>query len=166
MSEAEWATCSSPYDMLRYLDGKVEDIQFVQFNLACCRRIWSLISDARSRAVVEATEQWLAGNISVETAGRVFEEWYKDYERGVVSDCAGGNTHEAVECLSGGGFGNAAAVAATCFESVGYAASESIRRAGTSQSEITAAWESAASMEKVEQCRIIRGLFVYTAPRP
>ena len=43
--------------------------------VACCRRIWPLLSDPRSRAVVEAPEAYLAGEMTAEAAGRVFAEW-------------------------------------------------------------------------------------------
>jgi hypothetical protein len=147
--------------MLRYLVGEIGDAEILRFNVACCRRIWPLLTDPRSRAVVEVTEQWLAGDARAEDAGRVFDVWYRAYENGSVSDLAGGRTHEAVQNVCGAGWGDAAAVAAACFESVGYLASESLRKANAPQPQITAAWRAAADAEKAEQCRLLRDLFGY-----
>src|SRR5436305_1926499 len=102
--------------MLRRLDGKLDDKAFMRFSVACCRRIWPLFSDPRSREVVEATEAYLAGNLSAEVASPVIEEWARAYQAGEVSDLAGGSTHEAIESVTGIGFGHAAQVAKACFE--------------------------------------------------
>jgi hypothetical protein len=159
LTEAEWATCSSPYDMLCYLDGKVGEAGFVRFNVASCRRLWPLVTDPRSRAVVEATEQWLTGNVNAEDLQRVLDEWSKVYKNGLVSDLAGGNTNGAIICVTVGWLRYATSVAHDCSESVGYAASESLRKAGAPQSEITAVWRAAADVEKAEQCQLLRDLF-------
>ncbi len=159
LTEAEWAACSSPYEMLSYLDGKVEEAEFVRFNVACCRRIWPLITNPRSRAVVEATEQWLTGNVNAEDLQRVLDEWSRVYKNGLASDLAGGNTNGAIICVSVGWLRYATSLAHGCSESVGYAASESLRKAGAPQSEITAVRRGAADAEKAEQCRLLRGLF-------
>jgi hypothetical protein len=161
LTEVEWQTCFCPYDMLRHLDGKIEAASFMRFSVACCRRIWPLIPDPRSRAVVEITEAFLAGTASTEDAGRVYNDWYDAYQDGAVKDRAGGNTHEAIECVAGLGFGNAAAVSASCIESAGYAASERLRADGCPQPDITAAWHAAEAAEKVAQCELLRKLFGY-----
>ena len=75
MTASEWLSCDWPFDMLRHLDGKLDDEAFMRFLVACCRRIWPLLSDPRSRAVVEAPEAYLAGEMTAEAAGRVFAEW-------------------------------------------------------------------------------------------
>lgn len=165
MTEAEWQACSSPYDMLQFLDGKVDDLCFMRFSVACCRRIWPLITDRRSRAVIDITAAFLENRASAEAAGRVFEEWYLAYEEGAVPDHAGGNTHEAIECAAGVGVGNALAVSAACFESAGYAASRSLSAAGAPQEEITAAWRAAAAVEKAAQCQILREMFGHVLAR-
>lgn len=159
LTEAEWQASSSPYDMLQFLDGKVDELSFMRFSVACCRRILHLIPDLRSRKVIDITAAFIENKANAETAGQVFEEWYLAYDEGMVQDHAGGNTHEAVECVAGVGVGNALSVSRACFESVGYAASELLRLAGAPQEKITAVWRSAAAAEKVAQCQILRELF-------
>src|SRR5262249_44317525 len=75
VTEAEWLVCDRSHLMLRHLDGKVEDEAFMRFSVACCRRIWPLLSDPRSRAVVEATEAYLDRAMTAEAAERVCAEW-------------------------------------------------------------------------------------------
>jgi hypothetical protein len=161
LSESEWLACESPFEMLRHLDGQIADEEFMRFSVACCRHIWPLITDPRSRAVVEATEAYLAGTITAEQGSRVCEEWVRAYEQDEVNDRAGGSTNEAIESVYGIGYGHAAQVSAACFESAGYAASEPLRLAGAPQAEITAAWRAAKSAERAAQCHLLRELFVY-----
>lgn len=133
----------------------------MRFSVACCRRIWAIITDARSRAVVEVTEQYLNRAVTAEEAGRVCAEWVKAYEQGEVHDLAGGSTNEAIESVYGVGDGHALQVARACFESAGYAASEAIRKTGASENETTAAWQEAERAEKSAQCQLLRDLFAY-----
>jgi hypothetical protein len=56
--DSEWLACADPYPMLEYLEGKASDRKLMLFSVACLRRIWHLISDPRSRNVVEATERF------------------------------------------------------------------------------------------------------------
>ncbi len=161
MSESEWQTCESPYEMLRHLDGKIADEMFMRFSVACCRRIWPLITDSRSRAVVEATEAYLAGTTTAEQAGLVCAEWVPAREAGEVNDLANGHTDEAIESVYGVGFGHAAQVSIACSESAAEAASELLRAAGASQPEIIATWRAAQSAERLAQCQLLRQLFGY-----
>jgi hypothetical protein len=147
--------------MLRHLDGKLADEQFMRFSVACCRRIWPLLTDPRSRAVVEATEGYLVRIMPAASAGQVYAEWDRAYRAGEVDDLAGGSTNEAIESICGVGYGHAAQVAKACFESVGYAASDRLRATGAPQAEITAAWHAAEFVERAAQCQLLRELFDY-----
>jgi hypothetical protein len=161
LTEPEWLACDWPFDMLFHLDGRLEDEAFMRFSVACCRRVWPLITDPRSRSVVEATEAYLTGAVTAEAAGRVCAEWDRAYHEGGVGDLAGGSTNEAIESVYGVGHGHAAQVSKACFESVGYAASELLRAAGAPQADITAAWKAAELAERLAQCQLLRALFGY-----
>ena len=57
MTEAEWLACTAPGPMLTILaHGSGRKLRL--FGLECCRRIWHLLSDERSRAAVEFVERF------------------------------------------------------------------------------------------------------------
>ncbi len=74
MTEFEWSECSSALEMLYYLKsgagkaslrevfGQDESERKMRlFLIACCRRIWSMMSDERSREAVRVAEKFANG---------------------------------------------------------------------------------------------------------
>ena len=61
MTEPEWLGCTNPEPMLELLRGRVSDRELRFFAAACCRRIWPLLTDKRSRRAVEAVEAFADG---------------------------------------------------------------------------------------------------------
>jgi hypothetical protein len=59
--EAYWRTAKDPDGMLMLLGEVAIKRKSVMFACACCRIIWHLMTDERSRRVVEAAEQWAEG---------------------------------------------------------------------------------------------------------
>ena len=58
MTEEEWVSRYDPSGMLGFLGTKVTDRKLQLFAVACCRRIWHLLTDERVRKVVEVLESY------------------------------------------------------------------------------------------------------------
>ena len=77
MTEQEWVDCTDPTPMLEFLWGKTSDRKLRLFACACCRRIWHLVKDERSRNAIEIAEQYaedLATAHDLQTAGQAAKE--------------------------------------------------------------------------------------------
>ena len=58
MTEQEWQRCEQPSLMLEEGCPKVAARKHRLFACACCRRLWDLLSDPRSRRAVEVSEAY------------------------------------------------------------------------------------------------------------
>jgi hypothetical protein len=58
MTKAEWLACGEPEVMLSFLRNRVSDRKLRLFAVACCRRIWPLLIDDRSRQAIVLAERF------------------------------------------------------------------------------------------------------------
>src|SRR5262249_31986661 len=58
MDEAEWLACEAPTRRLSFLGKLVSQRKLRLFACACCRHIWHLLLDRRSRRAVETAERF------------------------------------------------------------------------------------------------------------
>jgi hypothetical protein len=63
---AEWLQSGDMEKLTEGLNGEVSDVKLRRFACACCRRVWHLLDDERSRHAVEAAERFADGGLTRE----------------------------------------------------------------------------------------------------
>ena len=58
MDENEWLNATDPAPMLRFLERRANERKVRLFAVACCRRIWHLVVDERSRQAIKGVEMF------------------------------------------------------------------------------------------------------------
>jgi hypothetical protein len=65
MNESDWLACGDPEPMLHYLcESHLSERKLRLLACACCRRVWHLLRDPRSRRAVEVSERYADGQAS------------------------------------------------------------------------------------------------------
>ena len=75
VTEAEWLACTDPQPMLEYLRGKASDRKLRLFACACCRRLWHLMNDKRSRDAADVAEEYADGLLMDVDFSCHFDAW-------------------------------------------------------------------------------------------
>ena len=98
-SEDQWLSCQTPSLLLYHLAGHPSERKPRLFGVACCQRIWHLLTDERDRQAVELVERHADGNATRQefiSARLLVHRQYRDqpgkpHERGcwVVDLCLG-----------------------------------------------------------------------------
>ena len=73
MTEADWLTCNDPTAMLEFLERRATDRKLRLFGVACCRRVWNLMTDSGWRNGVEAAERFAEGLLAEEEFERALQ---------------------------------------------------------------------------------------------
>jgi hypothetical protein len=72
MTEAEWLACEGPYPMLEWLGDRMSVRKLRLFACGCCRQVWTVLTDPRSRQAVELAERFADGRVHRDA----FDEMY------------------------------------------------------------------------------------------
>jgi hypothetical protein len=74
MTDAEWLSCTDPSPMLTHLGRGASDRKLRLFACACCRAIWHLLADERTRKLVEVIELEVDGLARTDTSDSVRDQ--------------------------------------------------------------------------------------------
>jgi hypothetical protein len=85
MTEADWLAHHDPRPMLEFLDGKADERRLRLFAVACCRRVWDLLTDRRSRRAVEAAERYADRAATDRELREAYAEAYNAYANALVT---------------------------------------------------------------------------------
>jgi hypothetical protein len=77
MTEQEWLQATDPGPMLEFLRGKTSERKLRLFTVACCRRIWPLMS-VIGRKAVEANEKFADGKMSKKKRLKIYFAVFED----------------------------------------------------------------------------------------
>src|SRR5262249_24535626 len=106
MTEAEWLACANPTPMLEFLRGKASDRKLRLFASACCRRLWHIVTQERSRKAIEMLERYVDGQTGQIELSRAV----RGAERDAASSCGRGFVYDAVAAVIAAGDPNTTSV--------------------------------------------------------
>ncbi len=182
MNEVEWLACSDPKPMFDYLQGKVTDRKVRLFEVACCRRIWHLMTDERCRRLVrvgvplgceDLPERSLRSCwAAVELAERAADEPVSRDLMNSASEAASAFTYPAeyyaacydqswgpidYDLMASGAAADAAASASLSYASIEAPALYAARAVARYKGSLD--WAQMDAEERAAQCHLLRDIF-------
>jgi hypothetical protein len=74
MTEEQWLSATDPDRMLSFVEHRLSERRRRLFAAACCRRVWHLLPDERSRRAIEVAEAYADGDARAEDLWNACEE--------------------------------------------------------------------------------------------
>jgi hypothetical protein len=155
MTESDWLAATEPTPLLEFLrhSGMLTERKAQLFAAACCRGIWHLLADPRSRRAVEVAEQFAEGRVGNE---EVMAAWGPAWEaanealeaKPIVEQASATNPWDTAPAAQAAGnalAGHPAAAADAALAAVLYSAE--------------GADERAADQERLRQAALLHDLF-------
>jgi hypothetical protein len=145
MTEPDWNTCTDPEAMLAFLGANslLSERKARLFAVACCRRMWPVLTDERGRRAVEVAERYADRVASqADVAGAARGAW----DAGLDSDPNTNDDMRSLACLHAGATDARRAARETAF----YAS-----RAAVGRGEV----DDPSGDELVGQAALLRDLF-------
>jgi hypothetical protein len=146
MTEADWLTGTDPVALVKFVTERVSSRRKRLLGVACCRRIWALLTDERSRRAVAVAERYADGRA--------------DYPELAAADLAADLARSAARraALAGGSGGDsgraAAAYAAAAAQAMVHGfVTETLEAAQA------AVLHAGGDAEWLAQCRLVREVF-------
>jgi hypothetical protein len=154
-SDTEWQRSQDLYRLLNPLEKRVSDRKLMLFSIACVRHIWRLLTDRRSREIVEVVEKYVDGAADEEETSLLLKRFDDAYWRG---ELMAGAHYEAVRCVAQKGSGASLQAAVEAEDAAGSAAAREVDDTEEWSPAKTAAWKEAEDAERDAQLRLLRDI--------
>lgn len=170
MTEAEWVVSTNPDELLKYLSCKRQLAMIRKLRLfccGCCRRIWHLLSDERSRKAVEVAEQFADGLTTLtmlkaaESLPKKWEgnNWFQHNAR-IEAPAHAAQIGFRTDKMSVANTAKVASMTAdACVGAVTGDCADWHGGSGTWEDRIRAGWSADSLTERREQTRLLRCIF-------
>jgi hypothetical protein len=155
MTDEEWLTCNDSQKMLEFLRDRASDRKLRLFACACCRGMWDLLHDKRSRKAVECSELFADGKIDKEQLSAARKEAEEVWWRRALRNLGAPPDEERKDAYAAEAVMHAASAtgrATKLFLKMELAASASLSAELPEQG-------LPSSQRKLQRCHLVRELF-------